>query len=96
MSLLLLFSLSAAQECTDAGSRGLNTARFDKAQAWLDGIRYHVDWYRGRGIPPALVNWDSIELWPACGNFAPAELSTVRDRASEYILALKPADFNPQ
>jgi hypothetical protein len=73
-----------------------DSVKAKEAQAWLDGIRYHVDWYRGRGIPPAMVNWDSIELWPACGNFAPAELSTVRDRASEYILALKPADFNPQ
>ena len=39
MSSLLLLSLatSSSQECTDAGSRGLNTARFDTAQAWLDG-----------------------------------------------------------
>ncbi len=65
------------------------TLKAKEAQAWLDGIRYRVDWYRGRGVPPAMVNWDSIELWPACGNFEPSELSAVRDRASDYILALK-------
>ena len=59
------------------------------AQAWLDGIRYRVDWFRGRGVPPAIVNWDSIELWPACGTFEPWELSGVRARAGEYILKLK-------
>jgi hypothetical protein len=66
-----------------------NLLKAKEAQAWLDGIRYRVDWFRGRGVPPAMVNWDSIELWPACGNFEPSELSAVRDRASEYILALK-------
>lgn len=60
-----------------------------EARAWLDGIRYRVDWFRGRGVPPVMVNWDSIELWPACGHFEPSELSAVRSRASDYILALK-------
>ena len=60
-----------------------------EAQAWLNGIRYRVDWFRGRGVPPAMVNWDSIELWPACGNFEPAELSAVRAQASAYILELE-------
>lgn len=59
------------------------------AQAWLEGIRYRVDWFRGRGVPPAMVNWDSIELWPACGTFEPWELSGVRRQAQDYILALK-------
>ncbi len=60
-----------------------------EAQAWLDGVRYRVDWFRGRGVPPAMVGWDSIELWPACGNYQPSELSAVRAKAGEYILALK-------
>ena len=64
-------------------------AKAKEARAWLEGIRYRVDWFRGRGVPPAMLNWDSIELWPACGHFEPAELSAVRAQAAAYILALK-------
>ena len=37
MSLLFALTVTAAQECADSEPRGLNAARFDKAQAWLDG-----------------------------------------------------------
>ena len=70
-------------------SRNPDRVMAKEAQAWLNGVRYRVDWFRGRGVPPAMVSWDSVELWPACGNYQPSELSAVRAKAGEYILAMK-------
>ena len=59
-----------------------------EAKKWLDGIRDRVDWYLARDMPLSDYPWDSIELYPTCPNFEPAELGQVRAQAVETIRQL--------
>ena len=56
-----------------------------EAEGWLEQIRGRVDWYLARDMPVSDYPWDSIELYPTCANFEPAEFTDVRAQAVEYI-----------
>ena len=60
-----------------------------EAKSWLEQIRGRVDWYLARDMPVSDYPWDSIQLYPTCANFEPAELADVRVQAVEYIGNLK-------
>lgn len=60
-----------------------------EAKSWLDSTRARVDWYIARKMPPCLDPIDGVGLYPLCPNFAPEELSGVRDKATKYILELR-------
>lgn len=59
-----------------------------EAKKWLDDLRARVDWDLGRDMPMSVYPWDGPEVYPMCPNFQPEELSQIRSRSIDAILAL--------
>ncbi len=65
------------------------SAKAREAKTWVDSMRAKTDWYLARNMPPCLDPIDGVGLYPLCQNFKPEELTTVREKAEAYIIALK-------
>lgn len=59
-----------------------------EAQKWLDEIRSRVNWNLIKGMPKSVYPWDGAEVYPMCPDFEPKELSEIRARVIDCILAL--------
>jgi len=74
--------------------KALENKKAAEARSWLNSIRDKVDWFVARNMPPSMLFWDGIELYPLCPNFKPEELSAVRAKAAAYIMELKSLPMN--
>ncbi|MFH0962382.1 MAG: glycoside hydrolase domain-containing protein [Planctomycetota bacterium] len=59
-----------------------------QAQAWLNQLRSRVNWDLIQGMPKSVYPWDGAEVYPMCPDFEPAELSQIRSRIVDFVLAL--------
>ena len=64
------------------------TAEAVEAKAYLAGIRSRVDWDLVKRMPKSVYPWDGAEMYPMCPDFEPAELSAIRTRLIDHVLAL--------
>jgi len=65
-----------------------DAAAAQKAKEYLGELRGRVNWNLIEGMPKSIYPWDGAEVHPMCPDFEPAELSQIRARVVDHILAL--------
>ena len=66
-----------------------HAAETDEARRYLDELRSRVSWDLIQGMPLSVYPYDGPQVHPMCLNFAPAELSQIRERLFDYLLVLR-------
>ena len=65
-----------------------NVREADEGRRYLDNLRSRVSWDLIQGMPLSAYPYDGPQVHPMCPNFEPAELSQIRERLFDYLLAL--------